>query len=45
MAGSEIDPIAFYRLIIICTICSIVLYTLSGHFIDTFKVSCRVVLV
>ena len=39
MAGSELDPIALYRLIIISTICLIVLYALSGHFIDTFKVS------
>lgn len=39
MAGSEIDPIALYRLLIIATICLIVLYALSGHFIDTYKVS------
>lgn len=38
MAGSEWDPIALYRLLIIATICLIVLYALSGHFIDTYKI-------
>lgn len=38
MAGSEWDPTALYRLLIIATICLIVLYAISGHFIDTYKI-------